>query len=414
MDIPQKIPASLKYFGLLLLPFVIFLLGLTVGYNQARDDHEKKVDYRSPIVTTVNGNNNQSPETVNMSLFWDVWNILHVLYVNTEKLDAQKMVYGAIEGMVDALDDPYTVFLNPSQSEDFRKTLSGELEGIGAELTIKDNNLSIVSPVKNSPAEKAGLHPGDIIYSIDNVSAVNMSLTDAVSKIRGKKGSKVALLIIREGEEDPISFEITRDEVKIPSVTWEMKDTIAYLSINQFGDDTNKEFEDAAQKILLRKPSGMILDLRFNGGGYLEGAIDIVSQFIEEGVVTSIETRNQEEKDIKNVKGRARLANIPLVVLINEGSASASEIVAGALKDHKRATIIGEKSFGKGTVQELQPLSDGSNLRLTIAKWFTPLHESIDQKGIMPDMEIKYTKEDRDKGIDPQLEKALEFLRTLK
>lgn len=416
----------IQYFGIILIPFVTFLLGFTVGYDQIRQIEGKNnnqiigTNSRDNSSTGSNTNRNtdttyHSPKDVDLTQFWKVWDMLETLYIDRSKIDYQKMTYGAIKGMVDSLKDPYTIFMDPKETEDFKNNLSGDLEGIGAELSIKDGHLIVVSPLKDSPAEEAGLKPGDAVYKIDDIVTNKMSLADAVSKIRGKKGSKVKLVIIREGEDKPLDFEIERKEIKIPSVSWEMKDDgIAYISINQFGDDTTKEFSNAVNDILLKKARSVILDLRYNGGGYLEGAVDIVSEFVETGVVTTIHKREEDNKineEVQRVNGHARLLKLPMVVLVNEGSASASEIVAGALKDYKRATLVGEKTFGKGTVQELQPLSDGSSLRITIAKWFTPNNVNVNETGITPDIEVKISEENQKDKKDPQLDKAIEILK---
>lgn len=398
----------------IVIPFVTFLLGLTVGYNQAKYD----------LLPPLNGDKNTDnlsqemivpPRSgVDLSLFWKVWDILDTSYIDTSKLDTQQMVYGAIKGMVSSLSDPYTLFMNPKETEDFRNSLSGDLQGIGAELSIKDGHLVVVSPLKNSPAEQAGIKPGDIVYKINGVLTTNMSLTDAVSRIRGPKGTTVSLVVLRANNNNPLELTVSRQDIKVPSVSWEMKaNNIAYISINQFGDDTTKEFSNAVNDILLKKPKGVILDLRFNGGGYLDGAVDIVSEFMDSGVVTTVKKRTEagkENAEVQKVHGHARLGKLPLVVLINEGSASASEIVAGAIQDYKRGTLIGTKSFGKGTVQELQPLSDGSSLRITIAKWFTPNNKNIDQTGIVPDIVVPTSDQDEQNKKDPQLDKAISFL----
>lgn len=416
----------IQYFGIILIPFVTFLLGFTVGYDQIRQlDARNNTQVVGPNTQNnspagnINknvGTNYIAPKDVDLTLFWKVWDMLESLYIDQSKIDSQQMTYGAIKGMVDSLKDPYTIFMDPKETEDFKNNLSGDLEGIGAELSMKDGHLIVVSPLKDSPAEKAGLKPSDAVYKINDEVTTKMSLADAVSKIRGQKGTKVKLVIIREGQEKPLEFEIERQEIKVPSVSWEMKDDgIAYISINQFGDDTTKEFSNAVNEILLKKAKSVILDLRYNGGGYLEGAVDIVSEFIDNGVVTTIhkrEVNNKINEEVQRVSGHARLSKLPMVVLVNEGSASASEIVAGALRDYKRAQLVGEKTFGKGTVQELQPLSDGSSLRITIAKWYTPNNENVNETGIMPDVEVKITEEDQKNKKDSQLDKAIEILKT--
>ena len=232
-------------------------------------------------------------------------------------------------------------------------------------------------------------------------------------KIRGPKGEKVILTIVRKGNSEPLDISITRDSINISSVEWRMEEDIAIIELNQFGNHTKEEFSRAISEILSKRPSGVILDLRFNGGGYLEGAVDIVSEFIEKGEVVSVKKRNPDDSEVIYVNGKARMTNVPLVVLINKGSASASEIVAGAIQDHERGIVIGETSFGKGTVQEVENLIDGSSLRITIAKWYTPNNRNISEIGIEPNIIIERKAEDFEADEDPQLDKAIEHLKSL-
>lgn len=406
---------QLGVFVIIIVPFIIFLLGITVGYNQAKHDLlEENHNINQTISTQDNSDIQDSARKIDLTLFWNVWDILVSTYVDTSKLDDQMMIYGSIKGMVSSLHDPYTIFMTPKETEDFRNSLSGDLEGIGAELSIKDHHLIVVSPLKDSPAEKAGVRPGDIIYKINDVLTTDMTLTEAVAKIRGPQGTTVTLVIMRDNLEKPLELVIERKEIRVPSVSWELKENgIIYISINQFGDDTSKEFSNAVNDILLKKPKGIILDLRYNGGGYLEGAVDIVSEFIDNGIVTTVKKRainGKDNSEIQRVNGHARLSHLPLVVLINEGSASASEIVAGAIKDYKRGILVGQRSFGKGTVQELQPLSDGSSLRITIAQWLTPTNNNINEVGIEPDETVTISPEDEKNNKDTQLIKAIEIL----
>ncbi len=408
-----------QYFGIILIPFVTFLLGYTVGYEQVRQTSYGVVQQNGNF-TTVPGlpnypsNSYHNPKDVDLSLFWQVWDMLERLYIDQKKIDYTQMTYGAIRGVVESLKDPYTIYMDPKETEDFKNNLSGDLEGIGAELSVKNDHLVIVSPLKNSPAEAAGLKPGDIIYKIGEELTTNMSLSEAVGKIRGEKGSSVSLSILRGNQNEPLEFTIKRQEIKVPSVSWEMKgNDIAYISINQFGDDTTQEFSKAINEILLKKAKGVILDLRFNGGGYLDGAVDIVSEFVESGIVTSISKRENKDElahEEQKVHGHARLAKLPLLVLVNEGSASASEIVAGAIQDYGRGKLLGQKTFGKGSVQELQPLSDGSSIRITIAKWYTPKNRSVENGGLTPDIEIMPEEDDGQNEKDTQLDKAIELL----
>jgi carboxyl-terminal processing protease len=313
--------------------------------------------------------------------------------------------------MVYSLEDPYTTFLTPKENKDFQESINGTLEGIGAELTLRDGMITVVSPLKGSPAKKAGIQPEDVILKVNGENIQDFSLEQVVMRIRGPKGSKVKLTLGRKGQSEPFDVEILRETININSVDWKMIDGIAHIELNQFGGKTRGEFTKAISEIQLKRPKGVILDLRYNGGGYLDGAVDIASEFMEKGKVVSVKKRNPIEDEVTYVTGKARMATVPMVVLINKGSASASEIVAGAIRDNGRGTIIGETSFGKGTVQEVQNLIDGSSLRITIAKWFTPSNVNISKVGITPDKEVKRTIEDIKANKDPQLDAAVEFLK---
>jgi len=399
----QNSTSTPKVLGLIILVLFVFTLGWNIGANQTRLDKNASIEQQ---ISRFYGN-----EKVDMQLFWDVWSLLASKYVDPQALDYKSMIYGAIRGMVFSLEDPYTTFLTPKENKDFQNELEGVLEGIGAELTLRHDLITIVSPLKGSPAKRAGIQPEDIILKVDGVDTEEYTFEQAVMKIRGPKGTKVTLTIARSGHDEPLEIEIIREVINVNSVEWEMKDDIAIIELNQFGDKTKVEFNRAINEILPQRPKGLILDLRYNGGGYLDGAVDIASEFIEEGKVVSVKKRNPEEDEVIYVNGRARVANIPLVVLINKGSASASEIVAGAIRDHNRGIIIGETSFGKGTVQEVANLIDGSSLRVTIAKWYTPNNVNISEVGIEPDIIVERTTEDFEENRDPQLEAALEYLR---
>ena len=371
---------------------------------------------------TVNKENTDSEpaEEVDMGLFWDVWDMVEGNYVNIDEVDAQDQVYGAISGMVNSLDDPYSVFMNPEETEQFQSSLDGELQGIGAELTVEEGKLIILSPLKDSPAEKAGLLPGDHIYMVfdvdlnDWVATSELTLWEAITKIRGEPGTEAKLKVLREGTEDPIEFTIVREQIDVPSVNLDFVEregqNLAHLSIYQFGDDTFTEFEEAVREVLLADADGMVLDMRLNGGGYLDVSIEIMSEFFEDSRTGVIVKRRSTQDEIIQTTGSGQLKDIPMVVLIDEGSASASEILAGALQDYARATLMGEQSFGKGSVQELNDLSDGSSLRLTIAKWFTPNDRSIDDTGITPDITVPMEAAEIDTENDVQLDAALEYL----
>ncbi len=299
----------------------------------------------------------------------------------------------------------------PEQKEVFDEGLNGNFEGIGAELTKEGPFIVVVSPIKGSPAFRAGLKPRDIIVKIDDQSATDIPLTEAVNRIRGPKGEKVVLRIVRDGQEKEIP--IIRDNITIPSVDWEMRDKVAVISVSRFGPDTTAAFVEAARTVVnSQKAEAIVLDLRGNPGGLLDSAVDISSCWLEEGKTVLLEKRNQEIVKTYKSDGREILKGLPTVVLIDEGSASASEIVAGALHDNGVATLIGQKSFGKGSIQRLADLSDGGSLKVTFARWFTPKDKNIDKQGIKPDIEVKLSSEDIKAKRDPQLQQAINHLKS--
>ncbi len=352
----------------------------------------------------------QSLKKLDLDILWETIGVLEEKYVEPEKIDFLKMAEGAIKGVVFSVGDPYSTYLTAEESKDFNDDLAGELEGVGAELTMKNGFVTVVSPLKNSPASKGGILPEDVIIQVNDEDITNKSLGEVVKKIRGPRGTSVSLTLLRRNVPDPIVVEIVRQKIIVESVSLEMNDDIAVLEVNQFGDRTEKEFEKHVRDLITKNPKGVVLDLRFNPGGYLETAIALVSIFVKEGKVVVQKERAPSVVNKYVYDGKA-LTDLPLVVLINKGSASAAEIVAGALQDHERALVVGEQSFGKGTVQEIIPLSDGSNVRLTVAKWLTPEGRDISEVGITPDIVIERTPEDFENDLDPQMETALKILR---
>lgn len=349
-------------------------------------------------------------QDVNFNLFWDVWDTLKREYVDKEKLNEKEMFYGSLKGMVGSTGDPYTVFMDPKSSQEFAESFTGSFEGIGAEIGIRNEIVTIISPLAGSPAEKAGLKAGDKIYAINGESTAGFSIEEAVRKIRGPQGTQVTLTISRDGMEKAKDVVIKRDVIVIKSVKTELKDNkIFVIQISSFNDDTKGLFEEAVNKAIKINPQGVILDLRNNPGGYLETAVDIASEWIEKGIVVTEEFSSTNKNEFES-RGRARLKDYPTVVLVNQGSASASEIVAGALKDYGKAKIIGMKTFGKGSVQTVDDFQDGSSIKITVAKWLTPKGNYINEQGINPDIEVDMKQEDYDKGADPQMEKAIEEL----
>jgi carboxyl-terminal processing protease len=394
---------TLRQIRKIVLCLALIVLAGGIGYQLGqRNQLEPKV---SNLIQPA------SKTEVNLELFWDVWGRLENSFLIKEVLKPQEMVWGAIEGMVASLDDPYTVFLTPENNQQAKEDLNGAFEGVGIQLGYKDDQLAVMAPIKGMPAEKAGVKAGDYILKIDEKEAVGMSLPEVVKLIRGIKGTKVTLTLMRGKGNEPFAVTIIREEIIVPSVELEFKDQVPVLGLTRFGDRTNQEWEMAVNEVVekcLRSTEcpGMILDLRNNPGGYLQGSVFIASEFLSNGIVVQQESA-QGLKESFSVNRRGKLTEIKLVVLVNEGSASASEIVAGALQDHKRATIVGEKTFGKGTIQEAQDLSGGAGLHITTARWLLPKGRSIDKSGITPDMEVV---DDLGTEADEQLEKGLQVL----
>ena len=356
------------------------------------------------------------PGTIDFSLFWDAYNKLKQNYINPKDINDEKIIYGAIEGMTNSLDDPYTAFFNPTEAKKFQDDLSGSFDGIGVEIGIKKELLTVIAPLKNTPGEKAGLKSGDIITQINGESTANMTTDDAVDIIRGKRGTAVTLTIYREDWKDTKDIEIIRDKIVIPSMEWEIvNENIAHVEIYQFGDTLLNDFNYAANQILKSGAEKIVLDLRNNPGGYLETARKIASYFLSPDQTVAIEDFGEgKEQTIYKTDGNHILQKYPLVVLINQGSASASEILAGALRDNRGIKLIGEKSFGKGSVQEVVYLKGNSFLKITIAKWLTPNGSSISEVGLEPDIKIMEENSDDNSEKDVQLEKALEIISNLK
>jgi len=345
------------------------------------------------------------PQELDFSVFWQVWNRVHSQYFEADSINDQELIRGAIKGMVDALNDPFSVFLPPDEAKNFDQDLEGSFGGVGIKIEMKDQQLTITAPLTDTPGERAGLKSGDIILAIDDKKTEEMGFNEMVMAIRGEVGTKVKLAIYREGWARPRDFNITRERIKVASVKYHLikKKNIGYLKINQFGSDTEALMDQAAGQIKKDQPRGLILDLRNDPGGYLNVAVRVASFFIEDGLV--VKQIGKEGRDYQ-ATGPATLKGYPLVVLINQGSASASEIVAGALRDYGLATLIGQKSFGKGSVQDLIEVQDWGNLRLTVGHWQTPKGEEINKKGIKPDIEVEMDSSRIGRKNDIQLKRA--------
>lgn len=360
-------------------------------------------------------NQSDVPATVDYSLLWKALDVLNEKYID-KPVDQQKILYGAVAGAVNAVGDPYTTFFPPQQLSNFKTQLQGSFGGIGAEVGQKNGVIVIIAPLDGSPAKKAGLLAGDAIVSVNGTSTQDWSVDQAVSKIRGPKGTAVTLTIFRQGRDKTFEVKIVRDTIVIKSVKWDYKQvlvggqnkTVAVITISEFGDDTKGLFNQAVNDILVHNVSGIIVDLRNNPGGYLQTSVDVASNWVAQGDLVVSEVHSTGSPIIYSGEGNPRLAGIKTIVLINGGSASAAEILSGALHDHGLAKLIGEKSFGKGSVQELVDLPGGSAVKVTVAKWVTPAGVNLNHNGLEPDISVKLTDDDITAGKDPQMDKAIE------
>lgn len=398
----QKIKKVAKIYVWVVVVIAIFFLGFILGH--VTDNKQRW--YELNDLTTVD-----MPDTLNHDLFQVVWSYLNKDFVGKDSIDPQKMFYSALTGFVAGADDPYTVFMNPDQTQEFAEDINGQFTGIGAEVGMRNDRLTIIAPLPDSPAEKAGLMAGDKIYAIDNLDTTGMSVDKAVKLIRGPKGTVVTLIVMRNDDE-LLEISIERDVIETKSMKWEFRnDGILYIELSAFYEDTTPLFNQMIKQAKNYNITGIILDLRNDPGGLLTEANFVASRWVDNGQVIAIERFSDGREIIYRSKNTPDFKNIPTIILIDGGSASASEIVAGALKDHNLATLVGEKTFGKGSVQELKLLPDGSSLKVTTAAWYTPNGNSIDKIGIEPDILVEYTAEDVQKKQDPQLEKALEMLK---
>ena len=402
-----------KYVGVY-LAIIIFIFSFGSGVLVGRAWYVKKqiTNERGNIdinkVLNLNRSLNRS-DSVDFNQFWEVWDKVKDKYVKQPVNDVD-LFYGAIQGLVLSLGDPYSLYFPPKAAAEFTRDLSGELEGIGAEIGIKNNQLMIISPLVGSPAERAGLRPGDNIVAIDKKDTFGIDVNTAVSRIRGAAGSQVVLTIKGTGVQGFKEITITRAKIDVPAValSWKNND-IAYLRVMQFNDNTWSEFDSAVKQIKRRRARGVILDLRNNPGGYLDAAVEMASEWVREGVVVS-QRGKSGIAETRTARGDHRLDGARTVVLVNGGSASASEIVAGALQDHEKAIVVGEKTFGKGSVQDFEVFPDGSALKLTVAEWLTPDGKNINEQGIAPDIEVKQDWEKEKIGEDAMVERAVQLI----
>ena len=400
---------------ILIISFAVFLFGSGYKYAQWKFTSDTHNVFSSIFYNT----SNKKQDSVDFQLFWDTWNKLEQKFISKEKLDPETMFYGAIKGMVASLDDPYTFFLTPKENQQTKDDLGGKFQGIGAQLGLKDNRVVVIAPLSNSPAEQAGVRAGDFINKVDGKSTKDLTLFETVAKIRGPENTKVVLTLERKAKEFDVSIE--RKEILIPSVELSYVATgsarLADIKINQFGDTTNAEWNSAVDEVASAYANGtvdgIILDVRDNPGGYLESSVYVASDLLKKGQeVVRQESSDGSSKSYK-VQRDGKLLTIPMVTLINQGSASAAEILAGALRDHGRTKLVGEKSFGKGSVQEALDLKGGAGLHVTIAKWILPNGDWINGTGIEPSMKVENMIDEENtvtEETDKQKKKAIEVL----
>jgi carboxyl-terminal processing protease len=348
-------------------------------------------------------------EDADFATFWDVWKLVKSAYVD-QPVSEKALYYGSIAGMVSSLNDPYSTYFTPEDAQAFQEQLSGIFYGIGAQLDTKDGNIVVIAPLPGTPAERQGLRTDDVILAVDGTSTEGMAIDEAVSRIRGERGTAVVLTVLSTGDMQARDVSIVRDEITIDSVTYTMRDdAVAVVEISMFNDDTSALFSVAAERAISERATGMILDLRNNPGGLLESAIDLAGYWLPSGDPAVIEAIG-DARNTYPAHGDASLGALPTVVLVDGGSASASEILAGALQDAGKAVVLGEVTFGKGSVQEYHELPDGGAVKITVAKWFTPNGRSIDAQGIAPDRVVEFTENDAHAQRDPQLDAAIDLL----
>jgi len=396
-------------FVFLVIALVLFFSGYHIGQSRAK--------FLMPTTSSLTNITEGQPATIDFSPFWKAWNVINEKYVSTststKPATDQDKIWGAISGMTASLGDPYTVFFPPSESEQFASDIRGNFEGIGMEVVSKDGSLLVIAPLKGSPSERAGMLPGDHILKINDKETANMTTEDAVNIIRGPKGTTVTLTVARAGRKQAFDVVVTRETIDIPTIaTKDLGNGIFKIDLYSFSASSPNLFRGALREFVQSGDNKLILDLRGNPGGYLEAAIDMASWFLPSGKVIVKENfgPNKEETVYRSKGYDVFTDSLKFVILVDEGSASAAEILAGALSEQGRATLVGEKTFGKGSVQELVDITPTTSLKVTIARWLTPNGVSISKQGITPQYVVKRTEADMLAGKDPQLEKAIEVL----
>jgi len=393
-----------RNYSTILLIVLFFILGVYVG-----NDQRPEINKVTSLINKETGVETQA----DFGPFWKAWNEINEKSPNADKITDQERVYGAISGLVSSLDDPYSVFFSPDEAKAFQEEISGNFTGVGMEIGVKNKTLTVVAPLKNTPAERAGILSGDQILQIDDTITSGISVEEAVKLIRGERGTVVTLTIFRDGFKEPKEIKITRDIIEIPTLDEELRsDGIFVIRLYSFSANATSLFNQAMQKFIASNSDKLLLDLRGNPGGYLDAAVDISSWFLPGGkiVVTEDYGENQKSRVFRSRGYGGVKSDLKFVILINGGSASASEIVAGAMQDHKRATLVGTQSFGKGSVQEVVDITKNTLLKITVANWLTPNGHLIHEKGLTPDYKVEFTLKDLEAKKDPQMDKAIQLL----
>lgn len=379
-----------------------FVFGIYVG-------NTNKINNATAFLKSAN----QIEADTDLSTFWKVWNLIDKKFPDAKNVSSEDRVRGAIAGLVGSLGDPYSVYFDPDETKNFQEEISGNFTGVGMEVGMKDGVLTVISPLKDTPAYKAGIKAGDRILKIDSKETVNMTTDEAVKLIRGEKGTKVTLVVVRKDETTPVEISIVRDVINIPTIDTEIvSNDVFVIRLYTFSANSTQLFKNAIQEFVKSGKEKLVLDLRGNPGGYLSAAVDMASWFLPTGKVVAVEDfgENRKAKEYRSAGYDIFKKGLKFAILIDEGSASASEIFAGAMQDYNKAILIGEQSYGKGSVQEVVDVTKDTILKITVAKWLTPSGKSISETGLTPDVEVSISKEDKEKHRDPQLDKAVEVL----
>jgi len=406
METPKR-----NYFSKAISTFLIITIALFIGYRYGHTEAQSVA-----IPPNITGVYNPNASTTDFTLFWKVWNLLDQKFATTKNkppISDQDKLYGAMKGLAEAYGDPYTTFFPPEDTKAFESQIEGNFEGVGMEVSTKEGVLIVVSPLKGSPAEKAGVKPGDKVLKIDQTLTSTISVDQAIKIIRGPKGTKVTLTIVREGSQQPIEISIIRDVINIPTLETKMLDNNIFLiHLYTFTAQSPNLFKDAMRSFVQSGSKKLILDVRGNPGGYLDAAVDMASWFLPVGsVVVSEDFGGSQDTIYHRSKGYNVIGDgYKMVILVDGGSASASEILAGALNEYGKAKLVGTQTFGKGSVQEYIPVSDSTALKVTVARWLTPKGVSISEEGLKPDVVVEFTKKDAEEKKDPQLDRAVQLL----